>query len=112
MSEFLPESVYKELTLAGDDYYDKQAAHKILELGAKQLLEQVALNARRQEKCSMAEAKSIAISCSEYRDNMLQVIEAERVAGRARVRYDATQKLWEARRTQEATHRATMRTAT
>lgn len=111
-SELIPADVYKEFLKTGGDWADKLGAAELLESSLKSLKAQYTLEAKRAESCSMAEAETIALSCAEYRDAAESAVKARTEANRARVRYDATRALFEARRTAEASERAAMRAAT
>jgi hypothetical protein len=111
MSAIVPGDVYREWVKSGDDWADKLGAAELLEHSLKSLRAQITVNAKHTEGCSMAEAEQIALSCSDYRDACQGAVEARREANRARVRYDATKALFEARRTEAATERATLRAA-
>jgi len=112
MSDLIPGDVYKSFVQAGSDWADKHGAAELLEGTLKSLKAQYSLDAKRQESCSMAEAESIALSSHLYREAMKDATEARTAANRARVRYDATKALFEAKRTAEASERAAMRSAT
>lgn len=112
MTDLIPADVYREFVQSGTDWADKLGAAELLESSLKSLKAQCTLEARRAESCSMAEAETIALSCSDYRDAATAAVKARTEANRARVRYDATKALFEARRTAEASERAAMRSAT
>jgi len=112
MSELIPSDVYRSFMESGTDWADKLGAAELLESSLKSVKAQLTLEAKHQEGCSMAEAVEIALSAHSYRDFMKDAIEARTAANRARVRYDATKALFEARRTAEASERAAMRSAT
>jgi hypothetical protein len=112
MTAIIPNDVYREYLTAGEKWADSRGAADLLEGTLKSLRAQYTLEARRAESCSMAEAETIALSCSEYRDAMRSAVEARTEANKAHVRYTATQALFEARRTAEASERAALRSAT
>jgi hypothetical protein len=107
----IPADVYREFVRTGTEWADKHGAAEVLEGALKSLEAQITLEAKRAESCSMAEAKSIALSSSDYRDALRIAAEARTEANKARVRYDATKALFEAQRTAEASERAAMRAA-
>ena len=107
-----PNDVYKSFKLAGEDWADKHGAAELLEHSLKSLKAQLTLEARRLENCSMAESETIALSSNSYRDACKAAVEARTEANRAKVGYEAIKALFEANRTQEATDRAAMRSAT
>ena len=112
MSELIPADVYREFVQTGSEWADKLGAAELLESSLKSLKAQYTLEAKRAESCSMAEAETIALSMAEYRDAAAGAVHARTAANKARVRYDATKALFEARRTAEASERAAMRSAT
>ena len=112
MTDIIPNDVYREYVTRGEEWADKRGAADLLEGTLKSLKAQISLEAKRSEGCSVAEAENIALSSSDYRDAMKGAIHARTEANRAHVRYIATQALFEARRTAEASNRATMRAAT
>jgi hypothetical protein len=107
----IPADVYREFVARGTEWADKHGAAELLEGSLKSLKAQYTMDARNSEKCSMAEAAEIALSCSDYRDAMKASVDARTEANKARVRYDATKALFEAQRTMEASERAAMRAA-
>jgi len=108
----IPSDVYKEFVKRGTEWADCHGAAELLEGSLKSLEAQLTLEARHAEGCSMAESKTIALSCADYREAQQGAVEARTEANRARVRYDATKALFEAQRTAEASERAAMRSAT
>jgi len=109
--ELIPDKVYRQLMETGTDWADKLGAAELLESSLKSLKAQLTLEAKRAEGCSMTEAETIALSCSDYRDAAAAAVKARTEANRARVAYDACKALFEARRTMEATSRAALRAA-
>ena len=112
MSDINPNKVYEEYLTTGQEWADKRGAADLLEGTLKCLKAKLALDARSIEKCGLAEAENIALASLEYGEALEASVEARRVANRANVKYIATQALFEARRTAEASHRAAMRSAT
>ncbi len=108
----IPQDVYREFVKTGTEWADCHGAAELLESSLKSLLAQYTMEARHSEGCSMAEAKEIALSMSEYRQAANDAVHARTAANKARVRYDATKALFEAQRTAEASERAAMRSAT
>ena len=110
MTTFLnADKIYAELISAGNDWSDKDAAANLLEEGKRSLLSQLMsswIGAN-----SVAEAEKRAYATKEYQDYLAGMVEARRVANRARVRYQAIQTLAELRRSQESTRRTEMRLA-
>lgn len=106
-----PQNVYQAYMKAGLEWADRTGAAELLESTLKILKAQYTLEAKRAESCSMAEAETIAITMTEYREATVKAVEARTEANRAKVRYTSVQAMWEATRTQEATERAAMRAA-
>jgi hypothetical protein len=103
----IPADVYKEFVKTGTAMADAKLTFRQLDDATKSLLAQLTLEAKALEGVnSMAEAKEIALSASTYRDHIKAVAIAENEYLRAKVRYEATQALFQAQRTMEATHRA------
>ena len=102
MSDFDPERIYKQLTDAGEDWVDKNAAAELLEETKKTVLAELmsgedgARNAR----------EDSALASAVYKLHLTNMVTARREANRARVRYDSMKVLAEMRRTQESTRRA------
>ncbi len=107
-----PNKIYQSLIETGSDWADKQAAHELLDGALKPLLAKLAIEAKETEKCSMAEAKEIALCASSYRDMLSDAIGAKQAAIKAKVRYDATKSLFEAQRSVMATERIANQAAT
>ena len=107
-----PNKIYETFVKTGTEWADAHGAAELLESSLKSLEAQLTLEAKAAEGCSVAESKSIALSTNTYRDAARGAVEARTAANRAKVRYDATKALFEAQRTQEASERAAMRSAT
>lgn len=101
MSDFSPESIYKQLLQAGEDWADKEAAADLLEQTKKTVLAELmqgllGANAERERQ---------ALADAAFRLHLTQMNAARKEANRARVRYDSSRVLAEMRRTQESTRR-------
>jgi hypothetical protein len=105
MSFLNPDKIYNELMVSGEDWADKDAAANLLEEGKKSLLSQLAIA---EQAPSHVKAEASAMASKQYQDYVAAMIEARRVANRAKVRYGAIQVLAELRRSQESTRRAEM----
>ena len=103
---FLPEQVYRELMETGEDWADKKAAYDLKQDMIKAIRAECFLGQKGQ--CSAAEATERAYADPRYKAAIEDAAEAGRLANRAKVKYDATRSLFEARRTVEASHRAAM----
>lgn len=112
MSELIPKDVYRSFVETGSDWADKLGAAELLESSLKSLKAQITLERKHYESCSMAEAETRALASDGYKEAAQQAVQARTAANRAKVLYDATKALFEARRTAEASERAAMRAAT
>jgi hypothetical protein len=102
------DKIYQELIDAGNDWADKDAAANLLEEGKRTLVSQIASAV---QSNSRVEREEEALRSPGYTDYVASMVEARRVANRARVRYQAIQTLAELRRSQESTRRQEMRLA-
>ena len=94
---------YAELLDAGNDWCDKDAAADLLEEQKHSVLSEIKLSS---DERSDAARETWARANFRYRQFLEAMIEARRLANRARVRYDAVKTLAELRRTEESTRRA------
>jgi hypothetical protein len=89
----------------GTDWADKDAAANLLEESKKSVLAELLLNS---DGKSVAEREAIALASQGYRQHVTKMVEARRVANRARVNLDAARAWFDLARTVEATNRAEM----
>lgn len=101
-ASFDPARIYHELLTTGCDWADKDAGAALLEETKKSVLSDLKL--RSGEK-SDAARETEALASYDYRTHIEAMVEARRQATQARVRYDATKTLAEARRTEQANFR-------
>ncbi|MDA7663807.1 hypothetical protein N8569_00735 [bacterium] len=107
-NSFDAEHVAHELSERGLEWADRHAAAQALEEAQKSVLSEVACDYRQSGTKSQTEAESLARANRKYRDFVVTMVEARRMANRARVRFD-TYKTWiELMRTKAATERAQM----
>ena len=99
-----PEKIYAKLMSAGEDWADKKAAAELLEETKKSVLSQQKTELGRDK--SDAAAETLALCSQVYREHVRHMVEARRLADRARVLYDNLNTLMELRRSQESTRRA------
>lgn len=95
---------YDELIRRGEDWADKDAAATILEETKKSVLARLMNTGNG----SVAAREMLALADRDYLDHLDIMVEARRMATRARVRYDAAKTLAEMRRSEESTRRAEM----
>lgn len=109
------DKIYAELISSGEDWADKDAAANLLEEGKHSLLSKLINEIRfpmiegAYTPTSRIEAEEKARASKDYQDYLAGMVEARRIANRARVRYQAIQTLAELRRSQESTRRQEMR---
>ena len=103
---FDPDRIYHEITKAGEDWADKEAAADLLEETKKTVLAEI-MNAI-PNKSSAAQVEREALADPVYRLHVTNMVLARKEANKARVRYEATKVLSEMRRSQESTRRAEM----
>ncbi len=103
---FIGDKAYHELLDAGNEFADQNAAAELLERTREPLLCELKLKSA--EK-SDAARETIAMASVEYRVHVEQMIEARRLANRAKARLGALQTLVELRRTEESTRRQELR---
>ena len=111
VSDIVPADVYREITQAGQEYYDRQCDASQAELIAKTIRHEQFLVAK-QRGCTVPEAEAAAYVAKDHQEAMTKAHEAKRAEGYAATRYKAAQTLWEAQRTAEASYRAAARAAT
>lgn len=96
---------YQSMVEAGEDWADKHAAASLLEETAKSVLADV-ITRLTEEGQSPTAAERVARGEPEYREHVMNMVEARRASNRARVNYDARRTYLELWRTQQATTRA------
>lgn len=100
-----PDKIYESLVKAGEDWADAQAAADLLEETRKSVLARLMnLSA----VASIAGKEMMALADPEYTGFLEGMVQARKVANKARVRYDSARILSELRRSQESTRRAEM----
>lgn len=96
---------YDALVKSGEDWADKDAAASLLEETKKTVLAKLKNEAGLK---SDAANETVALATDDYRAHLEYMVEARRVANKARVRYDSAKTLAEMRRSEESTRRAEM----
>ena len=96
---------YEALIESGNDWADKDAAANTFEEHKKSVLAK--LKNESGEKSDAAK-ETIALCHTDYLEHITMMVEARRVANRAKVRYDSAKTLAEMRRSEESTRRAEM----
>ena len=100
-----PERIAHELSERGLTWADTNAAADALEEAKKSVLAQHTLAASGK---SIAEREAWALGSEEYREHLTRMVEARRVANRARVKYDVYKTFIELERSRYSTERAAM----
>jgi len=99
------DAIYEKLRVAGEDYADKEAAASILEETKKTLLAQLKTVSK---AGSDAARETEAMASTGFTEHVNSMVEARRMANRAKVKYDSM-KVWvELKRTEAANERAAM----
>lgn len=99
------DKAYAELLQAGMDWADKSAASDLLDEMKHSVLSECKLNSG--EK-SDAARETEARASKRYQQFIHEMVEARRVANRAKVQYDTLKTLAELRRTEESSRRQEM----
>ena len=103
-----PEKIYQTLIETGNAMAQARYEWEMLDGQTKPILAQITIEAKRLEECSMAEASQIALTANTYRDHLKAVAKARLEFGLAESAYKASDALWRARQTQEASERAAL----
>lgn len=105
---FDPDEMRQRQEELGIDWADKHAAASLLEETEKALLSEISIHYRStvDDVRSDIAAERMARASVQYRDHIRKMVEARRVANRARAAYDAYRAFVELRRTQMANERA------
>ena len=88
---------------AGNDWADKKAAAELLEETKRSVLSKAKMELGKDK--SDAAAETLALCSQEYREHVRSMVEARRLADRAKVLYDNLNVLMELRRSEQATRR-------
>lgn len=99
------DKAFNALVRYGEDWADKDAAANVLEKNKDSVL---AKFKNKVDAKSDAAKETQALCNPEYRAYLDSMVEARRVANRAKVKYDSAKTLSELRRSEEATRRAEM----
>lgn len=102
-----PAEISQRVSEAGNDWADKEAAANLFEESRRSLRAQIAVR-HLPDAGSVAKAELLAEASEEYRNHITQMVEARRIANRAKVNYDSGRIWSDLVRTHEATKRAEM----
>jgi hypothetical protein len=105
--EFNPLHLRQQLADHGSQWADQNAAASVLEETKSTLKSQIALKFL-PDAGSAAKAEIMAEATKEYIDHIKSMVEARRLANRARAQYDSDRAYIELLRSQESTARAMM----
>lgn len=108
MTNFDPHTLAEQLLKHGTEWADLNAAAELLEETRKTLRSQIALKFL-PDVSAVSKAEMMAEATQEYIDHVKSMVEARRLANRARVQFDADRTYIDMVRSLEATERATMR---
>lgn len=104
---FDPNRMAHQLREHGLDWADKDAAASVFEETRKTLRSQIALQ-HLPTAGSVSKAEMIAEATAEYIEHVKSMVEARRVANRARVLFDSDRAFIDLTRSQESSRRAEM----
>lgn len=102
-----PTQIYQQMLEAGEDWADKEAAASLLEETKKSLRSSLATEKIQQGE-SAAASEAHAEASEQYRQHLEDMVEARRLANRARVKWISVQTYNKLIQTKEATARAEM----
>jgi len=97
------ERIYEQVVKAGEEWSDLDAAASLLEETKKSVL------AKLMNECaaaSIAAKEMYALAEEEYKKHVAGMVQARKLANKAKVRYDSAKILAELRRSEESTRRA------
>ncbi len=100
------DKLFYKLTLAGDDWADKQAAYNILEDTKNAVLAKLMLKS---QATSVAAKEIEAKASSEFTEHVQTTQEAMKAALKAKVHYESIKTWIDLKRSEEATRRAEMK---
>jgi hypothetical protein len=100
-----PHALHHKLVQRGEEWADKNAAAEILEKTEKTVLSEVANDLVNGLGESNAAAERLARTSQKYRDHLDKMVEARRIANRAKVAYDTARTFTELVRTLHVTRR-------
>ena len=106
LSRHNPDEIHERIVALGDDWADKDAAASVLEETRKSILAKLYL---RSPGKSVADREAEAQAHADYEAHVASMIEARRVAVRARVAYDGARMWLDMVRSVEATRRQEMK---
>jgi hypothetical protein len=105
---FSPETIYREVLAAGEDWADKKAAYEAFDDNTDSILADITGQYMEGGGTKTA-CEARALSSKTYRDHLQFVAAARRDWLKAQVKYDSLKMLAELRRSQESTRRQEMR---
>jgi len=106
-----PNKIYLELVTTGKEWAEAQFLANQLEDATKPLLAKLTLDAMPRAG-SVSAAEKTALASQPYREHITATNEAKRDMLIAKIKYNATERLCDLRRTVESSHRAAMSSAT
>ena len=106
-----PNKIYLELVTTGKEWAEAQFLANQLDDATKPLLAKLTLDAMPRAG-SVSAAEKTALASKPYREHITATNEAKRDMLIAKIKYSATERLCDLRRTVESSHRAAMGAAT
>jgi hypothetical protein len=101
--DFDPDKIHARLVTLGEEWADKEAAADLLEQTRRNVRAEIM---RQSNESSVAAAEAHAESSIRYKEHVVSMVEARRIANRAHVNYKAAQVWVEMARSVESTRRA------
>ncbi len=95
--------IYEQVVKAGEEWSDLDAAASLMEETRKSVLAKLM---NESPAASIAAKEMYALAEDEYRKHVAGMVQARKLANKARVRYDSAKILAELRRSEESTRRA------
>jgi hypothetical protein len=102
-----PQEIFRSLVKAGNEMAEANYQYKLLDDATKSILANLTVQTRTMHGIkSQAEAQSVALTASVYRDHLIACAEASRESERAKIMYYSTRSYADHCRTEAATERA------
>ena len=100
-----PQDISEQFRLHGEDWADKNAAAELLDKNRETVKASLVVEFLKSEK-SIARAEYMAESSDEYKRHISSMVEAKRIANRARVQWESDKAFIDMARSAESTRRA------
>ena len=101
-----PNKIHANLVKLGEEWADKESAASLLEETRRNVRAEIM---RQSNEKTVAAVEAFAEASIRYKEHVISMVEARRIANRAHVNYKAAQVWVEVERSAESTRRAEMR---